>query len=301
VNDLVDGLRGVIAVLATPFDEDNAIDAEVLRANVRLSLESGVSGFLVPAYAGEVMKLSEPERLLVVETVLDEVAGRVTVIGGATAEDQNRMIGSAKALKSLGCRAVLANVSYAGDDEDYRRRVHEIADTEPELFMLQDVDGAGPGAPVETIGRLFKEIDQFKWIKTEVVGRCRKITELREKVGPGLRIGSAGMNYIEALDRGVDAYLPTVFHDLYVEVYRLHKNGDRDRAKEIFYSFLPMLTFTYSHASPIFNKRLLMRLGIYKNDRCRGDFAPFDAYETRLGEELIEQYMKIALHKGVRS
>ena len=294
MKDITDDLRGVIGVLATPFTDDDSIDTAALRGNVKSSIQAGVSGFLVPAYAGEVKMLSDAERALVVETVLDEASGKVPVVGGATAEEQHVMVRNAKALIGLGCRVILADVKHTGNDDEYRRNVHEVAGTCPEVFMLQDVDGQGDGAPVDSIAVLFEEIDCFSWIKTEVKGRCRKITKIREEIGPTLRVGSAGINYIEALDRGVDAYMPTAFHDLYVLVYNLHKRGERDRAKEVFYSFMPMLVFCYSHASTIFNKRLLMKMGIYKNDRIRVDFGPYDEYETRLTDELIEQYLAVS-------
>jgi dihydrodipicolinate synthase/N-acetylneuraminate lyase len=63
----------------------DAVDLPSLRWNVCYALDSGVAGFLVPAMANEVDKLSQEERQQILEAVLEENGGRVPVIGGASA------------------------------------------------------------------------------------------------------------------------------------------------------------------------------------------------------------------------
>jgi len=295
MSDIAAQLCGVIGVLATPFDDDNHIDTFAIRANVRCSLAFGVSGFLVPANAGEVQELSEAERILVVETVLDEVAGRVPIIGGTTARDQQERLKAARGLISLGCRAILTQVPYTpGEDEMYQQNILEIAETGPELFMLQEASDIDSGAPVELLAQLHHRIEAFKWLKCEVKERYKKITKIKTKIGESLRIGTAGQEYLEALDRGADAYMPTAFHDLYVLIYKLHRSGQRDKAKEVFYQFLPILSFFYAHNHQYFNKKVLVRMGIFASTRYRMNLPPYDTYEKRLADELIEKYMKLS-------
>lgn len=295
MTDWIQNLRGIIGVLATPFDEHDRIDVNALRANVRSSLDSGVSGFLVPANAGEVQQLSHAERRLVVETVLAETDGRVPVIGGATASDQSGRVRAAKELLKLGCRAILAHVPYCEDDmETYGRDITELADVGMELLMVQEADAASSGAPVETIARLHRSLPSFRWLKCEVSGRYRKISALRQAIGGSLLIGSAGPEYLEAMDRGVDAYMPTVFHDIYARIYRLHRSGERHSAKELYEKLLPMLAFSYSHNTYQFNKKLLVRMGVFPSARCRVDLPLFDVWEERLADELIEQTIRLS-------
>ena len=79
------GLRGIVTVLNTPYTADDRVDLEALRRNVRRALAAGVAGFLVPAMAAEVDRLTLEERRGMVQAVLEEAAGRVPVIGGASA------------------------------------------------------------------------------------------------------------------------------------------------------------------------------------------------------------------------
>ena len=89
LNPLQSALCGIVTVLNTPFSADNQLDADALAANVRNALDAGVSGFLVPAMASEVNKLSAGERLQMVQVVVSEAGGRVPVGG-----DLARQLGS---------------------------------------------------------------------------------------------------------------------------------------------------------------------------------------------------------------
>ena len=79
-------LRGVLTALATPFDQDEAIDVNALKRVVDRSVKAGVDGVVAAGSTGEVGALSSDERLLLIDTVVEQVAGRVPVIAqtGAT-------------------------------------------------------------------------------------------------------------------------------------------------------------------------------------------------------------------------
>jgi 4-hydroxy-tetrahydrodipicolinate synthase len=83
-------LRGIITVLNTPFTAKNTVDIPALKRHVEEALQAGVHGFLVPALAAEVYKLTIAERLKMVETVLTTVNGKVPVIAGAGETELHR-------------------------------------------------------------------------------------------------------------------------------------------------------------------------------------------------------------------
>jgi len=83
-------LHGIVTVLNTPFALDGTPDLEGLARHVQYAVSAGVNGFLVPAMASEVGYLTRDERRAVVATVIEACAGRVPVIGGATAPRQER-------------------------------------------------------------------------------------------------------------------------------------------------------------------------------------------------------------------
>jgi len=63
-------LNGVVAVINTPFTNEDQIDYESIARYVENAIESGASGFLVPAMAAEVNKLTPVERKSIVKTVV---------------------------------------------------------------------------------------------------------------------------------------------------------------------------------------------------------------------------------------
>lgn len=291
MKDLLD-LHGIVTVLNTPFTEDDRIDIDGLRAHVRYALDAGVGGFLVPAMASEVGKLSEQERDFMVEAVIDETAGRVPVIGGASAESDDERIRICRRLIEAGCQGVLVSLPFRGESE-YEAQLRRLADLDPPFLMVQDWDPAGPGVPVPVICRLFDAIDAFRALKVEVTPAGPKYTEVLRATGGRLNVsgGWAVGQMIEGLDRGVHAFMPTGLHHCYSRVYRLYRSGNREAARAWFERMLPILAFSNQHLdiSIHFFKRLLCAQGIYRTARVREPILGFDATHERLAASLIER------------
>lgn len=241
-------LRGIVTVLNTPFSAADELDAEALRRHVRKALAAGVAGFLVPGMASEVDKLTSAERGLLVDIVLEEAKGRAVVIGGASATSGSERVRVARQLVAAGCDGILVSIPYQSD-EQYAATVREVADTAPPFLMLQDWDPHGYGVPVATLVRLFETVEPVRAVKVEVVPAGRKYSELLATTGGRLHVsgGWAVMQMIEALDRGVHAFMPTGLHAVYVHIYRLYMVGDRQGACDLFERILPILAFANQH------------------------------------------------------
>jgi dihydrodipicolinate synthase/N-acetylneuraminate lyase len=294
-------LRGIVTVLNTPFTASNELDAGALRRHVAIALSAGVAGFLVPAMASEVEKLSSAERTLFVDTVLDEVDGRATVIGGASAATSSERVRTARRLVAAGCDGVLVSIPYENEDQ-YARDVQQVADVAPPFLMLQDWDPKGYGVPVETLVRLFEMVEPLRAVKVEVVMAGRKYSELLAATDGRLHVsgGWAVMQMIEALDRGVHAIMPTALHEFYVRIYQLYTSGQRDAARKLFQRILPVLAFSNQHLdiSIHFFKRLLHAQGVYLTAAVRQPIEPFDTTHERTADELIDLIRK--LEKSLR-
>ena len=289
-------LRGIITVLNTPFTADNGIDVDGLRRNVLDAIQAGVAGFLVPAMASEVEKLSEGERELIVKTVIETVERRALVIGGASAATPDTRLRVARWLIELGCDGLLVSIPF-NDATQYMRDVSAVADLEPPFLMLQDWDASGPGVPVPVIVRLFRDIEAFRCLKIEVVPAGPKYTSVLDATGGRLHVsgGWAVTLMIEALDRGVHAFMPTGMHRIYARIFSLYHGGQREEARALFNRLLPVLAFSNQHLdiSIHFFKRLLYRQGVYATCRVREPILPFDAHHERVADELISYVMRL--------
>lgn len=294
-------VRGIITVLNTPFTVHDGIDVAGLRKNVGAAITAGVAGFLVPAMASEVNTLSESERDCLVRAVLEESDGRVTVIGGASAPTGDARVRIGRRLLELGCTGILASIPYHNDAQ-YERDVREMAGIDPPFLMIQDWDATGGGAPVPLIARLFEEIGPFRCLKVEAVPAGIKYSAVLEATGGRLHVsgGWAVMQMIEALDRGVHAFMPTGMHRIYTRIYALYAGGQRDAARALLHRLLPVLAFSNQHldVSIHFFKRLLHRQGIYATPRVRRPILPFDAHHERVADELIDEVLALEREIG---
>lgn len=283
-------LPGIITVLNTPFTKQDEIDLPGLRQNVQLALAAGVAGFLVPAMASEVGKLSLPEKRAMVRTVLTEVNGRVPVIGGASAAAPADRLTAAENLLQLGCQGILVSIPYENETQ-YEQAVRAVAALNPGFLMLQDWDAAGFGVPVPVIARLFQEIPVFRSLKIEVVPAGVKYSQVLAATQGRLHVcgGWAVMQIIEAMDRGVHAFMPTAMHAIYTRIYSLYRGGDRVAAQALFNRLLPVLAFSNQHLdiSIHFFKHLLHQQGIYATPRCRPPILEFDSTHQSITAELI--------------
>ena len=216
--------------------------------------------------------------------------GRAVVIGGASAASGVERVRLARRLVAAGCAGVLVSIPYENDGQ-YAAAVREVADTAPPFLMLQDWDPHGYGVPVATLVRLFETVESVRAIKVEVVPAGRKYSELLKATGGRLHVsgGWAVMQMIEALDRGVHAFMPTALHAVYVRIYRLH-----------FEKVLPVLAFANQHLdiSIHFFKRLLHAQGIYPTPAVRHPILPFDAAHERVAQELIARACALEAELG---
>jgi 4-hydroxy-tetrahydrodipicolinate synthase len=76
-------LSGVVPPLVTPLTSSYDVDSASLARLVGYQLAGGVAGVFVLGTSGEGTFLSDEQRLVVLETVVGEVAGQVPVLAGA--------------------------------------------------------------------------------------------------------------------------------------------------------------------------------------------------------------------------
>ncbi len=289
-------LNGIIGVINTPFTDDDKIDTDSIRRYVNHSINCGVVGFLTGGMAAEVNKLSLNERKIIAGTVVDESAGRVNVIGGASANSAEDRIKIAALLNEAGCDGILVSIPYS-EKKRFKKDVSSIAELSPGFLMIQDWDFDGFGIPVEIIAELFEEIDVFKYLKVEVKPAGVKYSKVIEATGGKLHVsgGWAGTQMIEALDRGVNAFMPTILHDVYNKIYRLHRDGKREAAINLFNRLLPVIAFSHQHVdiSVHFNKRLVHKQNIFSTANVRKPILEFDEYHEKVADELIDYAIEL--------
>jgi 4-hydroxy-tetrahydrodipicolinate synthase len=103
----IQNIQGIIPPLVTPFLEDDTIDEQLHRAEVRFMVDSAkVHGLAVCGSTGEGHTLSPDETRRLVSWTVEEVNGRIPVIAGIIADSTRAAVERAKAVAGLGVAAL---------------------------------------------------------------------------------------------------------------------------------------------------------------------------------------------------
>lgn len=289
-------LKGIVTVLNTPFTKDDTIDLKALKSNVNEALKAGVAGFLVPAMASEVYKLSETERLRMLNIVLETVGDKAIVIGGAGETDLSKSKRILKSYIEIGCKNVLFQIPYKNETQ-FKNHFMDLAALNPEMIMLQDWDASGYGLSDDLICDLFENVEAFRCLKIETVPAGIKYSRMLELTDGTLNIsgGWAVSQMIEGLNRGVHAFMPTGMHTIYTSIFRLYEEGKHKEAERLFRQIIPVLAFSNQHLdiSIHFFKRLLFRQGIYPTPNVRTPILPFDTIHQKIADQHINTIIQL--------
>jgi len=299
-------LAGVVAIPQTPFDDHDRIDIDSFARGVGDRLAAGVDGLLYPVVASEVSRLRDDERRTLTGAILEQAAGTVPVIVGASADDAPRARELATFAIEHGAAGVLVQAPVASlrDERATVDFFRAVCEAPIGMLMIQDLEWNGPGLPVPTIVRLFEELEPFRCIKVETVPAGSKYSAILEATGGRLHVsaGWAIPYLIEALDRGIHAVTPGGLHWPIAEVVRRYRSGNRSSAKALFDRLLPILGWQNQHIdiSNQFLKLFAVRQGIFAGASLRRPGVPFDAVHRRIADELIEDAIVLHAELGWR-
>ncbi|MCR6487357.1 4-hydroxy-tetrahydrodipicolinate synthase [Amycolatopsis sp. OK19-0408] len=176
-------LHGVLTALATPFTDDGAVDQARLRALVDRSIDGGVHGVVACGSTGEFSALSGDERRLVVETVVDQVAGRVPVIAQTGATSTAEAIRLSRHAQSAGADVVMTVAPYyeplsLDETLTYLRTVAGSVDIPVMLYNLPVATGVD--LDPDTVGALAREVPNIRYIKNTTVDLAQSARLIHE-------------------------------------------------------------------------------------------------------------------------
>jgi 4-hydroxy-tetrahydrodipicolinate synthase len=103
--------KGSLPALVTPF-ANGKVDVDALKKLVNWHVEQGSHGLVPVGTTGESPTLTHAEHDLVVETVVNEAAGRIPVIAGAGSNNTAETVRLVNAAKAAGADAALVVTPY---------------------------------------------------------------------------------------------------------------------------------------------------------------------------------------------
>ena len=239
-------VEGVIPAMITPFKKNEDIDFDGLRELTRFLVENGVHGLLPAGTTGEGHLMTFEEVQEVTKAVLDEVNGKVPVVGNASSPGTAIAAKRAKALEDLGCELIMAAPPYylVPQEEGIIAHYKHIAEATNLPIMIYNSPGAtGVNLDSRLVELIFKAAPSCRYCKhsnvnifiaQDVLRRCERKVKLiagnNHIVLPILQIGGVGMA----------TGAPNLFPKEHVEMYEAFRIGDVKKAEEIYWKFFPL-------------------------------------------------------------
>lgn len=235
---------GVISTIVTPFNEDDTINEEMLRNEIRYLLDANVDGICACGSTGEGHTLSIEESARVCEIVVEEVNGRVPVVGGIIQNSTYQVINYGKALKKVGVDALQITPLFYVFEPGEEGTISHFKQLDEVLDIPIIIYNVIPWAqiPLQTIEHL-AEIPNVVGIK-QSAGNIALLSDLILKFKGKLTILAALDNlHFPAFAMGADgtlAAIPTITPHLTVRLWNEVQSGNYEEARKIHEQILPI-------------------------------------------------------------
>ena len=239
--------EGVMPAITTPFNEDLSIDHDFIRRHVNWLIDHGCTGIVPLGSLGEGNTLRFDEKVAIVETGVEALAGRAPVMPGISALGTAEAVDLAERCAAAGCGGLMVLPPYVHNGQMHETIAHfgaifEATDLPCMLYNNPIAYGTdvSPAIMAELAGRY----PNMKAIK-ESSGDIRRVTAVKALLGDRLAV-FAGLDDMpfEAAWSGADGWIAGLVNALpaeSVQLFALAKQGRRDEAFELYRWFLPLL------------------------------------------------------------
>ncbi len=245
-------LSGVLVALATPFAADSSVDVPRLRALVDRTIDGGVHGVVACGSTGEFSALTSAERRLVVETVVDQTAGRVPVIAQTGSTSTAEAVELSRHAQSAGASVIMPVAPFyealsLEETTTYLRTVAGSVDIDVMLYNLPAATGVDLSP--ETVAELATEQENIRYIKNttaDMAQAAQLIHHYGDVVGTFIGWDTLALSSLVAGSAGIMAGTANIIPAEIVAVYDAVQAGDLDAARRAWLRIYPLLDATLS-------------------------------------------------------
>ena len=263
-------LTGAFTAIVTPFNKDKSIDIATLRNLVDRQIEAGISGIVPCGTTGEAAAMTLEEHREVVSTVVEQTAGRATVIGGAGANSTAKAIELSKICQEAGVDALLQIAP--GYIKPTQRGIIEhfnaILDAVDLPIVIYNVPGrTAVTITPETILKLAQDpriiavkqaLTDLDQVTEIVAGRPAHFSVLSGEDSCALPMMALGGD-------GVVSVVGNQLPQQLVDLCRAALAGDRDQAIAHHQKLAPIMGANFVESNPIPVKFAMSEMGLLEN------------------------------------
>ena len=294
-------LKGIVVPIVTPMNEDESINTDELRRQVDRQIEAGIHGIFPFGTNGEGYILNFDEKKLVLQTVIDQVAGRVPVYAGTGCISTKETIEQCKMAMDCGADVLSVITPSFAKASQHELIIHyeTVAAAVPEApIVLYNIPArTGNALAPETVAELAK-IDNIVGAK-DSSGDWTNLSayiELTKDMDFAVLSGNDSLilKALQAGAKGAIAGCANVYPKNMVGIYENFKKGDLEAAQKCQDAVAPLRAcFKYGNPNTVV-KTAVNLLG-YPVGKCR---APFN-YLPEEGIEALKQTLADDKAKGM--
>ena len=182
--------EGIFAVLVTPFTKSDKVDEKILRKHVRYLIDKGkVHGLIPTGSTGEFTALTDDERTLVAEIVIEEAKGKVPVVVGTAAVATKDMVRYSQNAQNQGADGIMVVPSYYCHPDS--REIYEHYKTLSQsvsipIVLYNNPSTSGVDMQPELVARI-AQLDNVSYIK-ESSGDMTRVAAIQKLTGNKLKV-----------------------------------------------------------------------------------------------------------------
>jgi len=276
-------VRGLIPVLATPFQPNGDLDTGSLNRLVEFQLASGVDGVAVFGFASEGFSLTAAERREILRVVCAAAGPDLPVVAGVAATGTHDAVEQARAAVEAGASVVMVVPPFmvkpsAAQLVDFYATVAAEGGLP---VMVQDAPAStGVTMPVPLIVEL-STLDGVESVKVETQPTSPKVGAVVAATPPDfLTLGGQNALFVlEEYARGAVGTMPACeFPDLLRTVLDCWQAGEPGPARTAFTRILPLVRFGLQPGIAwSIHKQVLVRRGIIASATVRPPATDADA------------------------
>lgn len=245
-------LNGIHFMLPTPFDTNGDVDTASFSRLVGCARDAGCTGVVTLGVMGEAHRLTDSERGPILDAVVAAAGEDITVTVGVSAESGRALAARVQDAGSAGATAVMiAPAKMAKPNPESTYAYYAAAqDVTRVPIVVQDLpEQTGVHLDPAFIARLHRELPDAKYLKLEDPPTPQKITRVIESTGGSMGIfgGLGGAFLFEELRRGaIGTMTGFAYPEVLVAIHKYLAADDTERARSIFYKWLPLIRYENS-------------------------------------------------------
>jgi 4-hydroxy-tetrahydrodipicolinate synthase len=264
-------LIGTGVALVTPFKKDFSVDTEALTRIVNFQIDNGIDYLVVLGTTAENATLSQDEKELVIQTVIDANKGRLPLVLGVGGNNTYEVVKELKERDLSDFVAILSVSPYYNKptQEGIYQHFKAIAEASPIPVILYNVPGRTASNMLpSTVLRLANDFKNIVAIK-EAAGDIVQAMKLIQGKPEGFHVISGDdmvtLPMVLAGGSGVISVIGEGFPKQFSDMVRLGLNRKVDEAYKLHYLLAEAIDMIFEQGNPAGIKEVHKTLGLSEN------------------------------------